>query len=141
MNPISSSTNFLKHASCPCNHTHISFSNLLPVLITIHYLCYSSISDLLKTLTTPIIYKCQKFESPHIWTVYKILHFSPSFQLLMASMQREHELSCVTGLVLKTTLHYFSIDFLIKTILSRYKFLQKTFLPSCKKKKKSRRFL
>lgn len=114
MKPISSSTNFLKHASCPFNHTDISFSNLLPVLIAIYYLCYSSISDLLKTLTTPIIYKWQKFESPHIWRVYKILHFSPSFQLLMASMQREHELSCITGLVLETTLHYFSIVFFNK---------------------------
>lgn len=135
MSLISSSTNFLKHASCPFKHANISFSNLLPVLITIYYLCYSSISDPLKTLTKPIIYKYQKFESPHIWTVYKILHFSPSFKLLMASVQPEHKLTCLTRLVLKTTLHYFLIDFLIKTILSRYKFLQETFLPSCKKKR------
>lgn len=121
MDLISSSTNFLKHASCPFNHTDISFSNLLPVLITIYYLCYSGISDLLKILTKPIICKYQKFESPHIWRVYKILHFfSPSFQLWMASMQPEHELTRLPRLVLKTTLHYFSIDFLIKTILSRY---------------------
>lgn len=134
VNLISSSTNFLKHASCPFNHTDISFSNLLPVLITIYNLCYSSISDLLKTLTTPIICKYQKSESPHIRRVYKILHFSPSFQLWMASTQPEHELTRLPGLVLKITLHYFSLDFLIKTILSRYKFLQETFLPLCKKK-------
>lgn len=130
VNLISSFTNFLKHASCPFNHTDSSFSNLLPVLITIYNLCYSSISDLLKTLTTPIICKYQKSESPHIWRVYKILHFSPSFQLWMALAQPEHELTRLPELVLKITVHYFSIDFLIKTVLSRYKFL-----PSCKKKK------
>lgn len=83
MNPISSSTNFQKNVCCPFDHPDISLSHSTPIMITTCYLCYTSISDLLKTLTKPIMDKCQKFENSNIWTVYNVLHFSLSlFNLL-----------------------------------------------------------
>lgn len=115
MNPISSSTNFQKHVCCPFDHPDISFSHSTPIMITTCYLCYTSISDLLKTLTKPIMDKCQKFESSNIWTVYNVLHFSLSlsFQPFMASMQTEHELTCLIRIALKNIRHHFLMNFLI----------------------------